>query len=531
MNRILAIFLVLCSGIIHAQNYGDKSYYLVDSLNLDVLVESDKHLMDSALSLYHAANHDTIRMNAIMILTQEMIHEDWIKYNTFMHEQLNEMLAMSSLDEKEMYYVKRTLASVLGDQGYYAHYYQSKIPEALDYFQQALALSEEIGDKYTMATMLNNIGSSSEISGNIIKALDYYHRSIMICEEIGNIKGMPSVLNNIGLIYMNQGNYTDALDYFQRSLRIHQELGQAENVTKNLENIGHCYSGMGDHVAAMDFYQRSVEMAEEVGDQSVIARVSMSISEGYIRQGDLVEAERVVKLADSIYQAMGNKHGVEMASNLHGQIELQRNNIKEAKAHATRSITLARELGFPESIRDAAYLWSTIYREEGNYKNGWDMFELYIEMRDSVLNDNIKKSAIRQQTQYEFEKAQLLKEQEERERIRLAEEARTRRNNVQYAIILVSLLFLFVGISFMGYVRVSPRMAQGIIYLAILILFESSLVIADPYVENIANGEPAFKLIANVGIALLLFPLHTLFDRTLKRRIVKTSNGRKGNHK
>jgi len=229
MKRLLTIILILYPGLVMAQKIGEKSHYLIDSLNLEVLVESDRQLLDSALILYHQSENDTSRMNAIMILTQEMIHEDWIKYNGFMHEKLNQMLADPTLGEEETYYAKRTLASVLGDKGYYAHYYLSDIPRALDYFQQALELSEEIGDKYTMATMLNNIGSSTEVTGNIIKALDYYHRSIMICEEIGNIKGMPSVLNNIGLIYLNQENYMDALDYFQGS-----GLGSDENLGKSL---------------------------------------------------------------------------------------------------------------------------------------------------------------------------------------------------------------------------------------------------------------------------------------------------------
>ena len=66
-------------------------------------------------------------------------------------------------------------------------------------------------------------------------------------------------------------------------------------------------------------------------------------------------------------------------------------------------------------------------------------------------------------------------------------------------------------------------MTQAFIYLAILIHLESSRVSADPYVEEIANGEPAIKLLANVGIALLLFPIHSILDKRLKRRVLKKS--------
>ena len=62
--------LFLFPIILEAQKFADKSYYIIDSLILEELVDSDKHLLDSALSLYHEAINDTARFNAIYMLTQ-----------------------------------------------------------------------------------------------------------------------------------------------------------------------------------------------------------------------------------------------------------------------------------------------------------------------------------------------------------------------------------------------------------------------------------------------------------------------------
>ena len=81
-------------------------------------------------------------------------------------------------------------------------------------------------------------------------------------------------------------------------------------------------------------------------------------------------------------------------------------------------------------------------KKQGNYQQALKMYELHISMRDSINNEETQKAAIRQQTKYEFEKAQLIKEQEEKEAARLEDEATSRRDNLQYSVVLIALLVI-----------------------------------------------------------------------------------------
>ena len=53
------------------------------------------------------------------------------------------------------------------------------------------------------------------------------------------------------------------------------------------------------------------------------------------------------------------------------------------------------------------------------------------------------------------------------------------------------------------------------------ILFEFLLVLSDPYVDGLTNGEPMYKLLANALLAGLIFPAHAFFERVVKKRLVK----------
>jgi len=64
-------------------------------------------------------------------------------------------------------------------------------------------------------------------------------------------------------------------------------------------------------------------------------------------------------------------------------------------------------------------------------------------------------------------------------------------------------------------------MTEGLIFFAFLIFFEFLLVLADPYIEGWSSGAPGIKLLFNAGIAALIFPLHSLFETKLKRKLAK----------
>ena len=85
--KILILLLIFPLNI-EAQDYADKSYYLIDSLKLEELSENDRSLLDSALTLYHEAVNDTVRCNAIYLITQGMAHEVWSRYNEFLYSRL-----------------------------------------------------------------------------------------------------------------------------------------------------------------------------------------------------------------------------------------------------------------------------------------------------------------------------------------------------------------------------------------------------------------------------------------------------------
>src|SRR5690606_12689861 len=83
---------------------------------------------------------------------------------------------------------------------------------------------------------------------------------------------------------------------------------------------------------------------------------------------------------------------------------LEMNNISQAKKYASRGLKIAQEIGYPNHIKTAAFMLKNIYEKQGDYKNALQMNDLYYQMRDSIINQETRKAALKQNLQYEYEK-------------------------------------------------------------------------------------------------------------------------------
>ncbi|HJT56006.1 MAG TPA: tetratricopeptide repeat protein [Ktedonobacteraceae bacterium] len=86
--------------------------------------------------------------------------------------------------------------------------------EALRYYQQALAIFQEVGDRGGEGTTLNNLGRVYDDLGQKQEALRYYQQALDIRKEVGDRGGEGVTLHNIGMLYFQEEQYDVALACF-----------------------------------------------------------------------------------------------------------------------------------------------------------------------------------------------------------------------------------------------------------------------------------------------------------------------------
>ena len=423
-----------------------------------------------------------------------------------------------SLAEKSHY-----LKGMVDSYAWIAYLYNSKGDDskALKYHFKSLALGIKLGDHERTAQTYNNIGYLYYHQGNIPKTLEFYHKSLRLREKVDDEDGVALSLINIAMVYLGQGDENKAIEYTLKALAINVRLGKKRLIASCHNNLGIIYSKQGNLNKALEYYTKSLIIDEEIGNKSGIAVSLNNMGNIYERQGDLNKAIANFKKSLKIREEIDSKLGIAESAFSLGNISFELGDLKKAKEYATFGLVTAKNGGHPSRIKTNARLLSRIHEAQGKGMKALEMYKLYVQMKDSVNNEATQKATIRQQAQYEFEKAQIVKENEAKEQARVLAEATGRRNNLQYSLIFLGILVLFVAILMLGFIKVSPNVAEGLIFFAFLILFEFALVFTEPYLEQYTNGEPMYNLLANSVLALLIFPVHSILERLLKKRIVK----------
>lgn len=334
----------------------------------------------------------------------------------------------------------------------------------------------------------------------------------------GDNIGLGGIYMNIGVIYSGQGLQYKAKEMYEKSLALLEEDGYERGVAVVLNNLAAIYQMLGDLDSSKQLYELSLKIREGLGDNYGIARTLDNMSELLRIQSEFQDAEHAIRRSFAIKKKIGFTQGVANSYLDLAQLYLSQKSFKKAKLNADTAWQIAQNLEHVQIKRDLSLVLYQIEKGLGNYQESLAMHESYLLLEDSIQSEGLKEKLAKQEAHFEFEKAQIIKEQKLKEQMLIEKQATERRDLLQYAIILIVLLLAFVFIISASRFQLKASQVEGLCFLVFLIFFEFILVFADPYVEEWTGGAPGFKLAINSGLALLIIPVHGFFEKLLKRK-------------
>lgn len=338
------------------------------------------------------------------------------------------------------------------------YFYQSEGNEtkALEYFDKSMPILEKINDKKGIAAALNLSATSFQKRGLIRKAIENYNKSIKIAEQTGDKKAMAVGFNNIASVYIIQSDTAKALEFFFRSLKIMEATSDSIMLANTWPNLGMIHLSRHEYGSALKYFTKGQTISLKMGHKKGIAKGFKNLAMVYEMTGDTLKALDHYYQALKIAEEIGNKEIISNSLIRIALIYLERGKVKEAKVYGTRSLALTRELGFPSEIQLAANVLYKVSKKEGDTKEALKMYELFILMRDSVLNKENKKASLRSAMKYDFDKQAVkdsvrTEEKFLREKIVHAEEIKQQRNLKYAGFFGLALMLVIAGISFRAF--------------------------------------------------------------------------------
>ncbi|MFQ5980582.1 MAG: tetratricopeptide repeat protein [Candidatus Heimdallarchaeota archaeon] len=228
--------------------------------------------------------------------------------------------------------------------------YKGELDQTLDYFQQSLALRQELGNKHDIAVSLRNVGIFHASKDDVERALDYHQQALKLFQEVGNSYRIALCLTNIGVYHGEKGEFDSALEYCQQGLALFQELGNKPQVAYALGAIGTIYHTKGELDRALDYSQQQLAIAEKLGNKRLLGNCFLAIGELYGFRGEIDRALEYLQQALAIGHELDNKRFIAYTLGSIGSIHWHKGALEQALAHFEEMLRYEEEQGLSISV-------------------------------------------------------------------------------------------------------------------------------------------------------------------------------------
>jgi len=316
-----------------------------------------------------------------------------VKENEMGLKIVDDAFLLGTIDEAQLKRRKsvgyNNLASVLWVRGEY--------DKMIELYIKCLKISEEIGDKQTIAKTSGNLAIAYYQKGEHDKAIELCQRSLRTFEEIGDKQSIGKASLNLGSMFDKNGEYDKAFEYFQRDLKISEEIGYKRGMGIANGNLGSIYQNKGEYDKAIDLYQKYLRVSEEIGEKQGIGRANGFLGQIFLELDELAKAEKFLFEAEKVLNEIGDRDTLSgvyigLAATKSKKVlvssqELQTKElVKEPLWYADKALKIAFEMNSISKKGECYFVYGKIYTSVNDFKMAEENFQKAIEIFEKEKN-------------------------------------------------------------------------------------------------------------------------------------------------
>ena len=135
------------------------------------------------------------------------------------------------------------------------------------YFQRALTINHDAGNRQSEANQLNELGNVFMDLNQIDSAYVYHQAALKIQREISNRKGEAEQLFSLGKTFLGLKLPDSAKAYFKSARKVYYELGNESNEAEQLVFLAWLFFGLGQKDSALAYFQTARKIHRDSGNR------------------------------------------------------------------------------------------------------------------------------------------------------------------------------------------------------------------------------------------------------------------------
>ncbi|MEI6090954.1 MAG: tetratricopeptide repeat protein [bacterium] len=367
---------------------------------------------------------------------------------------------------------------------------------AIKHYVKALKIHESLHYNREIAEDLGSIGIVYKSLNEYDKALDYYTQAISIFRKLNLMDEVASYSSNIGIIYRLKGNLNEALKHLKYSLEVYLNSGEKQYLGRINNNIALVLWDKGNYDSAAKYLENALDFNLQLKDHQQIALTQVNLGGLYLELAKNTKADK-----SGINPSLSSSE--------------RKNLFKKSEFYLLGAEKIALNIRSLFILQDLYNNLSELYLVQNKFKDALDYYKKYSQIKDTLLSLDKITSVNEIESRYKYEK-----KKQATEKIHIEQQKELNyRNNLQYLAITIFILIFFILIFKLGKYRLSLKILDSLVFVAVLLLFEFILVFVGPFLDNLTSQVPVYILLLNIAVAFLLLPINNSFEKFIKKRL------------
>ncbi|KIO19672.1 hypothetical protein M407DRAFT_30676 [Tulasnella calospora MUT 4182] len=228
------------------------------------------------------------------------------------------------------------------------------IPEARRYLQQALDVSNLVGDERGKARALQALGDGCYPQSEHSKAEESLIQARDIFSRIGEKLGFAQSVHSLGDVYLKRSDYFEAKKLYIQARGIYFQIGDQLGSAQLAHGLGEAYRSLTEYSKAEESLIQARDIFSQIGDELGFAQSVRSLGDVYRMQGEYSKAEGCFIMARDVFTQIGDQLGFAQSVKSLGEVYRMQGEYSKAEELYIQSrdifSQIRDELGFAQSV-------------------------------------------------------------------------------------------------------------------------------------------------------------------------------------
>jgi serine phosphatase RsbU (regulator of sigma subunit) len=297
------------------------------------------------------------------------------------------------------------------DLSYFLSNYEFK--ESISYAAEALRLSKKLHFIEGEVTAYNCMADAYWFHSDYDKAQQHYFKAYRISDSLHNDRGMAFSLYNIGwILCIQQHNYKED-KYLYRSLSLYQNLKDTSGLLRVYNALASYYSDRMRQQdqqqyfdSSMNYFNKGIALAKKSNRYSEMGRIYGNLGDLFYGQKDFKSANFYNEKSMQIHIRTNDSSSMVICMLNMGLCDLELGHVKEAMS----KLTYVYAYNVRHDIKDTRLMamqgLAQAHYKSGAYKEAYDQFEKYVELKATLDKEAYSTSMSNLQGSYSLEKSE-----------------------------------------------------------------------------------------------------------------------------